>query len=227
MSSTARERSSAGGLLSIGQVLARLENEFPGLSSSKLRFLEAQGIVNPARTESGYRKFSHADVERVRLALTLQRDHYLPHSVIREHLADIDAGNSPDVPVPPSIHSSARRYKRADLLAAASAPTQLLNDAISTGVLVAAESYGEDAVTLLRALVALDRHGIEPRHVRGMRQTAEREVALIESALAAYLRRSDATSRARADELAPELANRLDEVRRMFTQNALERMLSS
>ncbi|MGF3054687.1 MerR family transcriptional regulator [Microbacterium sp. YY-03] len=227
MSSTARERTSAGGLLSIGQVLARLENEFPGLSSSKLRFLEAQGIVNPARTESGYRKFSHADVERVRLALTLQRDHYLPHSVIREHLADIDAGNSPDVPVPPSIHSSARRYKRADLLAAAAAPTQLLNDAISTGVLVAAESYGEDAVTLLRALVALDRHGIEPRHVRGMRQTAEREVALIESALSAYLRRSDAASRARADELAPELANRLDEVRRMFAQNALERMLSS
>ena len=55
MPSTARDRSSAGGLLSIGQVLARLENEFPGLSSSKLRFLEAQGIVNPARTESGYR----------------------------------------------------------------------------------------------------------------------------------------------------------------------------
>ena len=227
MSATARERSSAGGLLSIGQVLARLENEFPGLSSSKLRFLEAQGIVNPARTESGYRKFSHSDVERVRLALTLQRDHYLPHSVIREHLADIDAGNSPDVPVPPSIHSSARRYKRADLLTAASAPPQLLNDAISTGVLVAADTYGEDAVTLLRALVALDRHGIEPRHVRGMRQTAERDVALIESALAAYLRRTDATSRARADELAPELASRLEEVRRMFTQSALERMLSS
>ena len=129
--------------------------------------------------------------------------------------------------MPPSIHSTARRYKRADLLAAASAPTQLLNDAISTGVLVAAESYGEDAVTLLRALVALDRHGIEPRHVRGMRQTVDREVSLIESALAAYLRRSDTTARARADELAPELASRQDEVSRIFTQSALERMLSS
>lgn len=225
--SAARERSAAGGLLSIGQVLSRLEGEFPGLSSSKLRFLEAQGIVNPSRTESGYRKFSPADVERVRLALTLQRDHYLPHAVIREHLADIDAGNSPDIPVPPSIHATSRRYKRADLLAAAGAAPQLLNDAISTGVLVAADSYTEDAVALLRALVALDRHGIEPRHVRGMRQAAEREAVLIESALSSFLRRKDASSRARADELAPELAARLDDVRRIFVQGAIERMLSS
>lgn len=223
--SAARERSSSGGLLSIGQVLARLEGEFPGLSSSKLRFLEAQGIVTPSRTESGYRKFSPNDVERVRLALTLQRDHYMPHAVIRDHLADIDAGNSPDVPVP-SIHSTTRRYKRADLLAAAGASPQLLNDAISTGVIVAAENYTEDTVSLLRALVALDRHGIEPRHVRGMRQAAEREASLIESALSSYLRRKDASARARADELAPELAKRLDDVRRIFVQNAIERMLA-
>jgi DNA-binding transcriptional MerR regulator len=71
----ARDRASSAGLLSIGQVLARLSPEFPGLSSSKLRFLEVQGIVTPTRTESGYRKFAPADVERLRLALTLQRDH--------------------------------------------------------------------------------------------------------------------------------------------------------
>ena len=72
--SPARERSASAGLLSIGQVLARLTPEFPELTSSKLRFLEVQGIVSPSRTESGYRKFSQADIERLRLCLLYTSD---------------------------------------------------------------------------------------------------------------------------------------------------------
>lgn len=90
--SAARERSASAGLLSIGQVLARLTPEFSDLTASKLRYLEVQGIVNPSRTDSGYRKFSTSDVERLRLGLTLQRDHYLPLSVIREQLDEAEAG---------------------------------------------------------------------------------------------------------------------------------------
>jgi DNA-binding transcriptional MerR regulator len=227
-SASARERPSPAGLLSIGQVLARLSPEFPGLSASKLRFLEVQGIVTPVRTESGYRKFSQQDVDRLRLALTLQRDHFMPHTVIREYLNDLDAGRDPATTVsapPPSIVPAPRRYRREELLAAAGAAPQLLNDAISTGVMIGSDSYSEQSVTILRALVALDRHGIEPRHVRGLRQSAEREVALIESALAALLRRTDAASRARANELGPELAKRLDEVRAIFVRSALDRLL--
>jgi DNA-binding transcriptional MerR regulator len=214
-------------LLSIGQVLARLTPEFPDLTSSKLRFLEVQGIVSPSRTESGYRKFSAADIERLRLGLTLQRDHYLPLSVIREQLDDVDAGGeaTPLAP-PPSIAPTPRRYRRDELLAAAGAGPQLLNDAISTGVIIAQESYQETTVTLLRGLVALDRHGIEPRHLRSLRQGAEREVALIESAMSALLRRTDAPSRATASELAPELAAKIDEVRSLFVKDALSRVLS-
>lgn len=215
----------AGALLSIGQVLAKLTPEFPQLTSSKLRFLEMQGIVSPQRTASGYRKFSSSDLERLRFALTLQRDHYLPLSVIREHLADVDAGREVQTPVaPPSIHPADRRYSRADLLAAAGAAPQLFNDAVSTGVLKAADTYDEQAVALMRALVALDRHGIEPRHVRGLRQAAERQVALVETALATVRRRTDASSRAKANELAPELAARLDEVRAIFVKDALGRL---
>ena len=106
---SARERSSSAGLLSIGQVLARLSPEFPSLTSSKLRFLEVQGIVTPQRTASGYRKFAPADVERLRLALTLQRDHYMPLQVIREHLDDVEAGRATALPqIPASIHPAAR-----------------------------------------------------------------------------------------------------------------------
>lgn len=228
-SASARERSSSAGLLSIGQVLARLTPEFPTLTSSKLRFLEVQGIVSPVRTDSGYRKFSQADLDRLRLALTLQRDHYLPLNVIREYLEDVDAGRDPVPPAsvpPPSIVPAPRRYQRAELLSAAGAAPQLLNDAISTGILVGAESYTEQHVTLLRALVALDRHGIEPRHIRTMRQNAERDVALIESAIAPMLRRTDANSRGRAGEVGGELAKRLDEVRAIFVRASLDRLLS-
>ena len=98
-----RGRSSAAGYLSIGQVLARLTPEFPSLTSSKLRFLEVQGIVTPMRTESGYRKFSSADVARVRTALTLQRDHYLPLARIREYLDEHGADGASAAAVPTSI----------------------------------------------------------------------------------------------------------------------------
>jgi len=223
----ARGRPAASGLLSIGQVLARLTPDFPALTSSKLRFLEVQGIVSPTRTESGYRKFSAADLERLRMALTLQRDHYLPLAVIRDYLADVDAGRNPAPPTSmPSMTATPRRYRRDELLATTGAGPQLLNDAISTGVITAAETYPEQTVTLLRTLVALDRHGIEPRHVRSLRQSAEREAALVESALSALLRRPDTASRARASELAPELAARLDEVRSLFVRDAIDRMLS-
>ena len=223
--SPARERSASAGLLSIGQVLARLTPEFPDLTSSKLRFLEVQGIVTPSRTESGYRKFSQADIERLRLGLTLQRDHYLPLSVIREQLDEASTESAALTP-PPSITPTPRRYRRTELLSAAGAGPQLLNDAISTGVITAQETYPEATVALLRGLVALDRHGIEPRHLRALRQGADREVALIESALSALLRRTDAASRAKASELAPELASKIDEVRGLFGKEALTRVLS-
>ncbi|MFB4351044.1 MerR family transcriptional regulator [Microbacterium sp. CR_7] len=224
--SPARERSASAGLLSIGQVLARLTPEFPDLTSSKLRFLEVQGIVTPSRTESGYRKFSQADIERLRLGLTLQRDHYLPLSVIREQLDEAEAGGDAALSAPPSIAPTPRRYRRDELLSAAGAGPQLLNDAISTGVVTAQETYPESTVTLLRGLVALDRHGIEPRHLRSLRQSADREVALIESALSALLRRTDAASRGKAGEMAPSLAAQIDEVRSHFVKEAIAKLLS-
>lgn len=223
----ARDRSAPASLLSIGQVLARLTPEFPQLTSSKLRFLEVQGIVTPSRTESGYRKFSPSDVERLRAGLTLQRDHYLPLSVIRDHLDEAEArGEGWGDVSPPSIAPAARRHRRDELLSATGAPTHLLNDAIAAGLIIAGDTYSEQAVTLLRELVELGRHGIEPRHLRTFRQGAEREVALIESALSSLLRRTDAASRGRAGELAPELAGRIEAVRSLLVGQALARLLS-
>ena len=72
--------------MSIGAVLLQLRDEFPEVTISKIRFLEAEGLVEPQRTPSGYRKFRPDDVERLAQVLRMQRDHYLPLKVIREHL---------------------------------------------------------------------------------------------------------------------------------------------
>lgn len=228
-SSSAARASASTQLLSIGQVLARLNPEFPDLSPSKLRFLEERRLVTPSRTESGYRKFSHADVERVRLVLSMQRDYYLPLKVIRSYLEELDAGREPVLPgggaVPgPSMLPSERRLTRDELVREAGATTLLLGDAISASLIVAADHYGEEALAVLTALVELQRSGIEPRHLRGFRAAAERELGLIESALIPVSRRKDASSRAKALEMAREIAGQLEIVRSNLIRSALGRL---
>jgi DNA-binding transcriptional MerR regulator len=80
----------------IGEVLNRLKDEFDDITISKIRFLEAEGLISPDRTESGYRKFTEADIDRLRYVLRAQRDRYLPLKVIKEELDRIDAGHGPD-----------------------------------------------------------------------------------------------------------------------------------
>src|SRR5204863_2883579 len=89
---------------SIGDVLNQLRDEFPDITISKIRFLESQGLVDPERTPSGYRKFYPADVERLRFILRQQREHFLPLKVIKERLDEIDSGGVPDTvaKVPPA-----------------------------------------------------------------------------------------------------------------------------
>ncbi|MFD9648098.1 MerR family transcriptional regulator, partial [Streptomyces sp. NPDC059082] len=85
-------------LVSIGTVLNQLRDEFPEVTISKIRFLEAEGLVEPRRTASGYRKFSPQDVERLARILRMQRDHYLPLKVIREHLDALERGEPIKLP---------------------------------------------------------------------------------------------------------------------------------
>ncbi len=227
--SSAARASQGASLLSIGQVLARLNPEFPDLSPSKLRFLEERQLITPSRTESGYRKFSAADVERLRLVLSMQRDYYLPLKVIRTYLDELDAGREPVLPggitvQAPSMLPSERRFSREELVREAGANAMLLQDAVSASLIVPAEHHGEDALAVLKALVELQRSGIEPRHLRGFRAAAERELGLIESALIPVARRKDASSRAKAQELAREIAGQLEVVRSSLIRSALGRL---
>ena len=230
-SSAAAARSvPAVGLLSIGQVLAKLSPEFPELTPSKLRFLEEQQLVSPTRTEAGYRKFSAGDVERLRIILTLQREHSLRLKVIKHYLDELEAGRTPallaDAPLATSMLATDRRYTRAELVREAGATPTLLTDAISASLIAAGETFGDESLQVLRALVELQRSGIEPRHLRGFRAAAERELGLIESALIPVARRNDPSSRAKAAELAREIAGQLEIVRSSLIRSALGRLQS-
>jgi DNA-binding transcriptional MerR regulator len=95
------------GHLSIGEVLALVQEDFPDVTISKIRFLESQGLIAPERTAAGYRKFYDSDIERLRWILRQQRDHFLPLKVIRKML-DQRVPSAP-VSAQPHIRRSLRR----------------------------------------------------------------------------------------------------------------------
>jgi DNA-binding transcriptional MerR regulator len=180
-------------------VLQLLQAEFADVTISKIRFLEAEGLVTPARTASGYRKFSAADVERLRYVLAAQRDQYLPLKVIKEHLGAIDRGLRPAAggpPVAPSVlpqtpgqpvaddfgaSGTELRLTRDELQAAAGVSAELLGELESHGLVVASGNhYGGDAIVIAQVAAELAGYGLEPRHLRAFRTAADREVGLIE-----------------------------------------------
>jgi DNA-binding transcriptional MerR regulator len=182
--SPARGSASTRGSVSIGQVLDELSPEFPDISPSKIRFLEAEGLIQPLRSSSGYRRFTSADISRLRFILTAQRDEYLPLRVIKERLdATGGAGSGgPGSAVP------AFAMTRSELLTAAGAAEDLLAELEDYGLVRRGRSYGAQALSVLRSAVELAGYGIQPRHLRAVKAAAEREAALVEQAVAPLTR---------------------------------------
>jgi DNA-binding transcriptional MerR regulator len=164
--------------IGIGQVLAELRPEFPDISPSKIRFLEAEGLITPARAESGYRRFAVADVERLRFILTAQRDEYLPLRVIKQRLDAMDGVAAPE---PDAV-------TRSELLEVTGADEDILAELEDYGLVRRARQYGTDAVGVVRAAVALREYGIQPRHLRAVKAAADREVSLVEQVTAPLAR---------------------------------------
>ncbi|GIJ08080.1 MerR family transcriptional regulator [Micromonospora andamanensis] len=212
-------------LMSIGEVLAQLRADFPDVTISKLRFLEAEGLVEPQRTAAGYRKYGWDDVARLRFVLTAQRDQYLPLRVIREQLAQWDADGAapewsrpalvavgPDGEVPgrgaaSSGESAQVRLDRAELVARSGLDESTLGELERLGLVVSDPPgwYDGDALIIARAVAGLAAYGFQPRHLRAYRTAADREVGLFAQLVAPLARQSDPAARARAAETAREL----------------------
>jgi DNA-binding transcriptional MerR regulator len=159
----------------IGQVLEELRGEFPDVSPSKIRFLEAEGLIEPARSRSGYRRFTVADVERLRFILTAQRDEYLPLRVIKERLDERDA-------VVPVV------FTRSELLADSGCPEGTLAELEDYGLIRRSRQYGADALSVVQTAVALAEFGVQPRHLRAVKAAVERETSLVEQVAAPLAR---------------------------------------
>lgn len=207
--------------MSIGTVLSQLRDEFPEVTISKIRFLEAEGLVEPRRTPSGYRKFSPEDVERLAQVLRMQRDHYLPLKVIREHLDALGRGEQVQLPAQgpqrellegawevDSECVTAARVGRTELLAAAEVSEAELAEWESYGLLAQDEDGGYEAesVTVARLVADLGRFGLEPRHLRAMKAAADREAGLVEQVVAPLRRHRNPQTRAHAEATTKELA---------------------
>ncbi|GAB2855987.1 MerR family transcriptional regulator [Myroides odoratimimus subsp. xuanwuensis] len=209
-------------------MLDELRGDFPGVTIPKIRFLEDKGLIKPERTQAGYRKFSSADVDRLRYILRMQRDHYLPLKVIGEHLDAIDRGLEPPPiePVGPTVpqvalaadglpsadsfaQRSDLRLSRRELVKVAEISEELL-DQLEQYALVKRRPgtghYDADSLVIARTARELADFGIEPRHLRAFKSAADREVGLVEQVVAPMRGGRDASARARADEAVNEIA---------------------
>jgi DNA-binding transcriptional MerR regulator len=206
----------ARGSVSIGQVLDELSSEFPDISPSKIRFLESEGLIQPLRSSSGYRRFSAADIKRLRFILTAQRDEYLPLRVIKERLDALDgpAANGADAGAVPPVAMT-----RSELLAAAGAAEELLAELEDYGIIRRARSYGTQTLSVLRSAVRLDEYGIQPRHLRVIKAAADRETALVEQAVAPLTRQKG--SREPALRAAQDLAGHIASLHATLVEDGL------
>ncbi|MCV7259040.1 transcriptional regulator FtsR [Mycobacterium shimoidei] len=215
--------------MSIGAVLEALRPEFPDVTISKIRFLEAEGLVTPQRSASGYRRFTAYDCARLRFILTAQRDHYLPLKVIKAQLDALPDGELPQsgspygVPRlvsvvgngaigtgsdPAAVAPTAVRLSREDLLERAGVENELLTALLKAGVITTGPGgfFDEHAVVILQCARALSEYGVEPRHLRAFRSAADRQSDLIAQIAGPLVKAGKAGARDRADDLAREVA---------------------
>ena len=215
-------------VLTIGEVLNRLKDEFQDVTISKIRFLEAEGLISPDRTDSGYRQFTAADIERLRYVLRAQRDRYLPLKVIREELERIDAGLAVEQPGPGPDPEAAERLQAVagapddpvtgasivedsaphvdlsleELAGASGLEPATVRELRDHGLLRGEDRFDGEDLRAARTAAKLLATGLEPRHLRMFRQFADREAALYQQLVTPLLRQRNPDSRrAAADQL--------------------------
>ncbi|MDQ1359316.1 MAG: hypothetical protein QOG44_3689 [Acidimicrobiaceae bacterium] len=226
--------------LSIGEVLSLLREEFPDVTISKIRFLESQGLLDPERTPSGYRKFYEEDVERLRWILRQQRENFLPLKVIKGRLVD-----HPEQPalveVPPEVLPAAPEAPAAtsiapgpsggnytlDELAEATGLSEQAIDELARFGLIGSRDVGgtayfdEEAATIAALAAGFAHHGVEARHLRMYKNAAERESALFEQIVMPLVKQRNPQARQHAATALEELGRLSSELRRALLRQAL------
>ena len=209
---------------SIGEVLVSVKTEFPDITISKIRFLEAEGLIEPERTPSGYRKFYADDVDKLRSILKMQRDEYLPLKVIKERLlkhdADESVGELPDADFDGNGAKASEEIAEAptglqmsieEMSAATGVDRERIRELESFGIVCshgpdAAKYYDGDDYIILSIVRDFLAHGIEPRHLTMYKHFADRESDFFEALVAPTLRQRNPDARRAASKTLAELS---------------------
>jgi DNA-binding transcriptional MerR regulator len=220
MTSTARPQQSRDRPLRIGAVVRRLNEEFPDISISKIRYLEDEGLLTPRRTQGGYRLFSEEDVDRLQMILRLQRDEFLPLRVIREEL-DAPGAKERKRRRPTVLGATEEEIDLDELCGRAGIDSGTAKGS-RTSVLLALHGsarekrYFESDIDVAATCAQLMRYGVDPRNLRTFRTATGRQASLIEQLFAPALRGRNAERRQQAlrdmqqlAELAGELSSLL------------------
>jgi DNA-binding transcriptional MerR regulator len=209
--------------LGIGEVLVELRAEFPDISVSKIRFLEAEGLITPARSPSGYRRFGAADLDQLRFILSAQRDQYLPLRVIKERLDDRAAIRaSQDHGSGAGQIARTQMISRRELLDSAGIDDQQLAELEAHGLVRrVGRLYSQDALDVASTVSLLASYGVEARHLRTVRTAAERDVSLIEQVVAPTLRQRSPRARDSATQTAGQIAILLIRLHRAMIEAGL------
>lgn len=195
---------SEGDLLSIGELINLLRDDFPDVSVSKIRFLESQGLIDPRRSPSGYRQFDEHDIARLRFILQQQRDHFLPLKVIKSKLTVWERGEEEaqtTLDARADRDSQAEPLSEGDLLKRSNLTPSQLRALIEVGVIQTipgTEVFPPEARIVASEARRLLDHGLEPRHLRTVRLSADREADLIKQLVAPLLKARNPEARAAA-----------------------------
>ena len=227
---------------SIGEVLVSVKTEFPDITISKIRFLESEGLIDPERTPSGYRKFYEKDVERLRSILRMQRDEYLPLKVIKDRLVEHDAldGQGVEALVEPSVHEAEEELAEAptglqmsleEMSAATGIERERIRELVSFGLVCehgpdGARYYDGDDYVVLSIVKDFFRYGVEPRHLTMYKHFEEREAAFFETIVMPQLRQRNPDARRNATNSLTELAKSSRKLKQALLRTNLRQYLS-
>ena len=220
--------------VTIGELVESLQPAHPDLTISKVRFLEDEGLVSPQRTSGGYRKFLPSDTARVDLVLRLQRERFMPLSVIREKLKDLDKGRITDElrPMVTRPEAVSLPFEQAETITLQEAQSQLglpvvfMRELADFGLVrITPGPDGDEIrsgdVEVAHACSDLRRFGVEPRHLKTYVNVADREAALFSSILMPSLRHRTPETRQKLVESVDELTAMTDELKRNLLKRAL------
>jgi DNA-binding transcriptional MerR regulator len=226
---------------SIGEVLVSVKTEFPDITISKIRFLEAEGLIQPERTPSGYRKFYDKDVDRLKHILRMQRDEYLPLKVIKDRLLKQESGS--DVVDEDEVDSVSAEDEIAEpptglqmsideMSAATGVEKERIKELEGFGLVRShgpdgAQYYDGDDYVVLSILRDFFRYGIEPRHLTMYKHFEEREATFFESIVMPQLRQRNPDARRVAADALADLARASRKLKGALLRSNLREYLQS